>query len=48
VVDRDAADRVHRVAVRSGILWWFISLFLGPIATAILAIIPPGPARSRT
>lgn len=26
--------------IRSGILWWFLSLFLGPVATAILAIIP--------
>ena len=33
---------------RSGILWWFISLFLGPIATAILAIIPTESARTRT
>lgn len=25
---------------RSGILWWVISLILGPIATVILAVIP--------
>jgi len=31
---------------RSGILWWFISLFFGPIATAILAVIPAEPART--
>ena len=25
---------------RSGILWWVVSLVLGPIATVILAVIP--------
>ncbi|MSV44033.1 MAG: antitermination protein NusB [Actinobacteria bacterium] len=33
---------------RSGILWWFISLFLGPIATVILAVIPAEPPRTTT
>lgn len=31
---------------RSGILWWFLSLLLGPVATAILAIVPAEPARA--
>ncbi len=25
---------------RGGILWWVLSLFLGPVATAILAVVP--------
>jgi len=33
---------------RSGILWWVISLFLGPIATAILALIPAEARRTST
>jgi biotin transporter BioY len=33
---------------RSGILWWVISLLLGPIATAILAVIPAEPPRTTT
>ena len=33
---------------RSGTLWWLISLFSGPIATAILAVIPAEPPRTNT
>ena len=33
---------------RSGVLWWFISLFFGPIATAILAVIPAETPRTNT
>lgn len=25
---------------RSGLLWWFISLFLGPIATFLIVVLP--------
>jgi hypothetical protein len=25
---------------RGGLLWWFLSLFLGPIATLILVVMP--------
>jgi len=25
---------------RSGLLWWFISLFLGPIATFLIVVCP--------
>jgi hypothetical protein len=25
---------------RSGLLWWFVSLFLGPIATLLVVILP--------
>lgn len=31
---------------RNGILWWVVSLLLGPIATAILAVIPAGEPRA--
>jgi hypothetical protein len=26
---------------RSGLLWWFISLFLGPIATFLIVVLDP-------
>jgi len=26
---------------RSGLLWWFISLFLGPIATFLIVVLAP-------
>lgn len=26
---------------RSGLAWWLISLFLGPIATFLIVILPP-------
>jgi hypothetical protein len=28
---------------RSGLLWWFFSLFLGPIATFLIVVLPKGP-----
>ena len=31
---------------RSGMLWWLLSLFLGPIATLLIVVLPkadPGP-----
>lgn len=28
---------------RSGLLWWLISLFLGPIATFLIVILDPVP-----
>ena len=31
---------------RSGLLWWLVSLFLGPIATFLIVVLPtvaPGP-----
>lgn len=28
---------------RSGLLWWFFSLFLGPIATFLVVVLPKGP-----
>jgi hypothetical protein len=28
---------------RSGLLWWFFSLFLGPIATFLIVALPKGP-----
>jgi hypothetical protein len=31
---------------RSGIVWWVVSLFIGPLATAIIAIVPAETARS--
>jgi len=27
---------------RTGFLWWLASLFLGPIATFLIVILPPG------
>ena len=29
---------------RTGLLWWLISLFLGPFATFLLLILPPAQA----
>lgn len=26
---------------RSGLLWWLISLFLGPVATFLIVVLPP-------
>ncbi len=26
---------------RSGLLWWLVSLFLGPVATFLLVVCPP-------
>ncbi|MDT8448883.1 MAG: hypothetical protein RQ847_01795 [Wenzhouxiangellaceae bacterium] len=31
---------------RSGLAWWFISLFLGPIATFLIVVLSPPPASS--
>lgn len=28
---------------RSGLLWWLISLFLGPVATLLIVVLPPVP-----
>ena len=28
---------------RSGLLWWLFSLFLGPIATFLIVVLPKGP-----
>lgn len=28
---------------RSGLLWWLISLVLGPIATFLIVVLPKGP-----
>ena len=27
---------------RSGLLWWLASLFLGPLATLLIVVLPPG------
>ena len=32
---------------RSGLAWWFISLFLGPIATFLIVILKPVQATPR-
>ena len=32
---------------RSGLAWWFISLFLGPIATFLIVIMEPVQANPR-
>jgi hypothetical protein len=29
---------------RSGLAWWFFSLFLGPLATALIVLLPAVPA----
>ena len=29
---------------RSGLLWWLASLLLGPVATFLIVILPPGDA----
>jgi hypothetical protein len=26
---------------RSGLVWWLISLFLGPVATLLIVVLPP-------
>jgi hypothetical protein len=28
---------------RSGLVWWLLSLFLGPLATFLLVVLPPVP-----
>jgi hypothetical protein len=28
---------------RSGLLWWLVSLFLGPVATFLIVILPRNP-----
>ena len=28
---------------RSGLLWWLVSLVLGPIATFLIVVLPKGP-----
>ena len=30
---------------RSGLLWWFISLFIGPLATLLIVVLPKEPAQ---
>ncbi len=32
---------------RSGLLWWLISLFLGPLATFLIVILPEVPRLTR-
>jgi hypothetical protein len=33
---------------RSGLLWWLFSLFLGPLATLLIVVLPPvGPVLAR-
>ena len=29
---------------RSGLLWWLFSLFLGPLATFLIVVLPPAEA----
>ena len=29
---------------RSGLVWWFVSLFIGPLATLLIVILPREPA----
>jgi hypothetical protein len=28
---------------RSGLSWWLLSLFLGPVATFLIVVLPPAP-----
>ena len=30
---------------RSGLVWWLISLFIGPLATFLLVVMDPAPAK---
>jgi len=30
---------------RSGLLWWLVSLFLGPVATFLIVILAPVPSK---
>jgi hypothetical protein len=32
---------------RSGLAWWLVSLILGPIATLLIVVLPPGEERRR-
>ena len=32
---------------RSGLLWWVCSLLLGPIATFLIVVLPPGERKDR-
>ncbi len=29
---------------RSGLVWWFVSMFLGPLATLLIVVLPKEPA----
>lgn len=31
---------------RSGLLWWLFSLFLGPVATFLIVVLPPAPKKA--
>jgi hypothetical protein len=31
---------------RSGLLWWLLSLLLGPIATFLIVVLPPAPKKA--
>jgi hypothetical protein len=31
---------------RSGLVWWLVSLFLGPLATFLIVVLPPVPPAS--
>lgn len=31
---------------RSGLLWWFASLLLGPVGTFLIVVLPPAKPRS--
>ncbi len=31
---------------RSGLIWWFVSLFFGPVATFLIVILPDAPKLS--
>lgn len=33
---------------RSGLLWWLLSLLLGPIATLLIVVLDPVPEAERT
>ena len=28
---------------RSGLIWWLVSIFIGPIATLLIVVLPPVP-----
>lgn len=32
---------------RSGLAWWFVSLFIGPVATFLIVVLPPQPDPTR-
>jgi hypothetical protein len=31
---------------RSGLLWWLLSLLLGPMATFLIVVLPPAPKKA--